>query len=140
MKNRRFGLNLQLVEETIRFRGFDQLFGKKLQKVAHFVKKHEKSSILPKTLNFLRKLSRFEVLINFSEKFCKKWLISLKTMKNRRLGQNLQLFEQTITFRGFDQLFGKRLQKAAHFVKKHEKSSICPKHSTFRGNYYVWRF
>ena len=27
------------------FRGFDELFGKKLQKVAHFVKKHKKSSI-----------------------------------------------------------------------------------------------
>ena len=61
-------------------------------------------------------------------------------MKNRRFGQNLQLFEQTITFRGFDQLFGKKLQKVPHFVEKAEKSSIWPNYSTFRGNYHVSRF
>ena len=31
---------------------FDQLFGKKLQKMADFVKKHEKSSIWPKLATF----------------------------------------------------------------------------------------
>ena len=43
-------------------------------------------------------------------------------------------------FRRVDQLFGKKLQKVAHLVKKHEKSSIWPKHSTFRGNYHVSRY
>ena len=43
-------------------------------------------------------------------------------------------------FRSFNQLFGKKLQKVAHFVKKGEKSSIWRKHSTFRGNYHVPRF
>ena len=37
-------------------------------------------------------------------------------------------------FRGFDELLRKKLQKVAHFVKKHEKSSIWPKLATFRAN------
>ena len=92
-----------------------QLLRKKLQKVAYFVKKHEKSSIWPKvgtfqanyhvsafwstiqqkvgksgsfrekaqkiidlgkTCNFSSKLSGFCVLVNFSAKSCKKWLMS----------------------------------------------------------------
>ena len=161
------------------FRGFDELFRKKLQKVAHFVEKHQNSSIwlklaafranyqvlrfsrsfrrkvakcasyrqkackiidLAKTFNFSRKLSRFEVFINFSEKSCKRWIISRKIRKKRRFRQNTQLFKETITFRRFDQLFGKKLQKLAHFVKKHEKSSISPRLATFGANYHVSRF
>ena len=37
-------------------------------------------------------------------------------------------------FRGFDDFFGKKLQKVADFVKKPEKSSIWPKLATFRAN------
>ena len=51
-KNHPFGQNLQLFEETTMFRRFGQLFRKKLQKVAHFEKMHEKSSILPKLATF----------------------------------------------------------------------------------------
>ena len=61
-------------------------------------------------------------------------------MKNDRFGENLRLFEQTIMFGGFDELCGKKLQKVADFVKKHEKSSIWPKLSTFRANRNVSRF
>ena len=123
--------NFQLFEKTMRFRGFWRFFRKKVAKSGWFREKAWKLVDLAKTLNSLSKLSCFEVLTNFSEKSCKKWLISWKTMKNRRFGENVQLFEQTITFRRFDQLFGKKLQKVAHFVKKHNKSSIWPKHSTF---------
>ena len=43
-------------------------------------------------------------------------------------------------FGGFDQLFGKNLQKVAHFVKKHEKSSNWPTVATFRANHHVSKF
>ena len=43
-------------------------------------------------------------------------------------------------FGGFDELFGKKFQKVADFVKKHEKSSIWPRLATFRANYHVSRF
>ena len=49
------------------------------------------------------------------------------------------IFEQTITFRHLDELFGKKLQKVAHLVKNHEKSSIWTKLATFQANY-QWNF
>ena len=39
--------------------------------------------------------------------------------------------------RRFGQLFCKKLQKVAHFVKKQEKRSTWPKLATSRGNYDV---
>ena len=158
---------------------FGELFSKKLQKVAHFEKMHEKSSILPKlatfrennhlsafwstfqkkvaksssfrenagkiidfakTCNFSRKQPPFGVLVNFSGKSCKMWLISSRSTKNHRFAQNLQFFDETTMFRRFGHFFRKKLQKRAHFVKKHEKSSIWPKLATLRGNYHVSAF
>ena len=43
-------------------------------------------------------------------------------------------------FGGFDELFGKKLQKVADLVKKHEKSSIWLRLETFRANDHVSRF
>ena len=40
-------------------------------------------------------------------------------------------------FRRLGQLFSKKLQKVAHFVKNDEKSSNWPKLATFSGNYHV---
>ena len=121
MKNYRFGQTWERFEQTITFRGLDELFGKKLQKVAHLVKNHEKSSIWTKLATFQ---ANYHASMKFLDRSLKKWLISWKTTKNHRFGQNWQLFEQTITFRGFDELFGKKLQKVAHFVKNHQKWSI----------------
>ena len=58
------------------FRRFCQLFRKKLQKVAHFVKEGPKMIDMVKTFNFSRKLPCFGVLVNFSAKSCKKFVIS----------------------------------------------------------------
>ena len=44
-KSHRFGKNFQLFEQTTLFRRFCQLLSNKLQKIAHFVKAHEKSLI-----------------------------------------------------------------------------------------------
>ena len=178
-KNHRFPQNLQLFDETTMFRRFGHFFRKKLQKRAHFVKKHEKSSIWPKlatlrgnydvsefwsifqqkvgesgsfrekerniidlakSCNFSSKLPCFRVLVNFSAKTWKKWLISWKMTKNHRFGLNLQLFEETTMFQRFCRLFRKNVQKVAHFVKEHEKWSIWPKLATFRANYHVSAF
>ena len=78
--------------------------------------------------------------MNFSEKSCKKCLISWKNTKNHRFDQNLQLFEQTTMSWHFHKLCRNKLQKVPHFVKKHEKPSIWPKLATFRGNYDVLAF
>ena len=78
--------------------------------------------------------------MNFSAKGSKKCLVSWKSTKNHRFGQNLQLFEQTTMFWHFDELFRKKMQKVARFVKKHEHSSIWPKLATSRRNYHVFAF
>ena len=198
---------------------FDENFWKKLQKVLHFMKKHEKLSIWPKfaifranndvlafswtfqkevakrssyrekarenmdfakTCNFLKKLPCFyvsmnfmakswrncliswkstkthgfgqnyatfsnklsssPVSMNFSAKGCKKLLNSWKSKKVIHLAKTLQLFEQATMCLHFDELFRKKSQKVPHFVKKHEKSAIWPKLSTFRANYHVFAF
>ena len=43
-------------------------------------------------------------------------------------------------FEGFDERFGKKLQKVADFEEKHEKLSIWPRLTTFRANHHVSRF
>ena len=170
---------LQLFEQTTMFWHFDEVFSKKLQKVPHFVKKHEKSSIwrklatfpanyhvltlwwtfqrkvaesasfrekartligLAKTCNFSNKVPCFGISMNFSGKKCKKWPVSWKSTNTHRFGQNLQLFEQSTMFWHFDELFRKKMQKVARFVKKHEHSSIWPKLATSRRNYHVLAF
>ena len=43
-------------------------------------------------------------------------------------------------FPRFCQLFSRKLQKLAHFVKEHEKSLTWPKLATFQSNYHVSAF
>ena len=91
------------------FRRLGQLFGKKLQKVPHFAKKHEKSSIWPKLATISRKLPCFVASVNFSAKSCKKCLISQKSIKNRRFGQNLQLFRADYHVSAFGSTFRQKV-------------------------------
>ena len=135
-KNHRFGQNFATFRTTSMSLDFDQLFRKKLQRVPHYVKKHEKWSIWPNLFKTPKHGSLLEKLLVFS----KKWLISRKRTKNHPFGQNLQLFEETTMFRRFGQLFSNKLQKVAYFEKMHEKSSILPKLATFRENYHVSAF
>ena len=97
---------------------FDDLFRKKLQKVPHFVKKHEKSSIWPKLCNFSSKLPCFGISMKFSAKSYKKCLISWKSTRNRRFGENSQLFQQNTMFWRFGELFSEKLQKVPRFLRK----------------------
>ena len=105
-----------------------------------FREKARKIINLAKTNNFSSKVPCLGILVSFSAKSCKQWLISRKRTKNHPFGQNLQLFEETTMFRRFGQLFSKNLPKVAHFEKTHEKSSILPKLATFRENYHVSAF
>ena len=78
--------------DTTVYRRLGQLFSKRLQTVPYLPKKREKSSTWLKVDTFSTKLPCFVVWVNFSAKSCKKCLISQKSMKNSRFGQNLQLF------------------------------------------------
>ena len=120
--------------------GFWSIFQQKVGKSGSFREKERNIIDLAESCNFSKKLPCFRVLVNFSAKRWKKWLISWKMPKNHRFGLNLQLFEETTMFRRFYQLFSKKLQKVAHFVKEHEKSWIWQKLATFRANYHVSAF
>ena len=139
-KNHRFGQNLQLLEQTTMSWYFHELFRKKLQKVFHFVKKHDKSSIWPKLCDFFEQTTMIWCFDELFSKKLQKLLNSWKSTKNHRFGQNLQLFEQTTRSWHFRELFRRKLQKVPHFVKKHEKPSVWPKLATFRANYDVLAF
>ena len=118
-KDAKFWPNRWFFEQTTMFWCFDELFSKRLQKVAQFVKKHEKSSIWPNLCNFSSKLPCFGISMNFSGKRCKKCLISWKSTKNYQFGENLQLFEQTtMFFFAFSWTFQQKVAKSASFGEK----------------------
>ena len=100
---------------------FDQLFRKKSQKVLHFVKKHENSSIWPKLCNFSNKLPCLCISINFSGKSCKKCPTSLKSTNNHRFGQNFATFRTNYHVFAFRSTFQEKVAKSAPLREKAPK-------------------
>ena len=119
---------------------FDEVSSKKLQKVPHFVKKHEKSSIWRKLATFPTNYHVLTLWWTFQRKVAESASFSEKTLKIIDWAKTCNFFEQSNMFMRFDELFSKRKQKVPRFVKKHKKSSIWPKLSTFRTNYHVLAF
>ena len=120
---------------------FRWTFQEKNAKSGSFREKARTLIDLAKTLNFSKKLLCLCISINFSGKSCQKCFVSWKSTKNHRFGQNLQLFEQTTMFWHLDELFRKKMQKVARFVKKHEKLiDLAKTMQLFRTNYHVFAF
>ena len=156
------------------FRHFCQLLSKKLQKVAHLVRKHEKSSIwqkgasfqgnyhvlrfwstfqlkvaksgsfrqkwrkiidLAKTSDFSSKLPRFALSVNFSAERSKSGSFRQKAPKIIDLAKSSIFSKETTMCRRFGQIFNKKLEKLAHFLKKKKKSLIWQSLATL-GAYY----
>ena len=130
-KYHRFGQNFATFPTTTMSLDFDQLFRKKLQKVPHFVKNHEKSSIWPNLYNFSNKLPCLWTWMNFSRKSCKRCLISWKSTRNHRSGQIFITFRTNYHVFAFRSTFQEKVAKSASSRKKHEKSSIWPKLCNF---------
>ena len=113
------------------FKRFGQLFSKKVQKVAHFVKNYGKSSIWPKLATFRGHYHVSAFLSNFQQKVAKSGSFREKWRQIIDLAKTLQLLEQAPMSLPFDELFRKKLQKVPRFVKQDEKSSILPKLCNF---------
>ena len=122
---------LQLFEQTTMFWHFDEVFSKKFQKVPHFVKKHENSSISRKLATFPTNYHVLTLWWTFQRKVAESASFSEKTLKIIDCAKTCNFFEQSTMFMRFDELFSKRFQKVPRFVKKHEKSSIWPKLCNF---------
>ena len=97
---------------------FDEHCSKKLQKAARAVRKHEKSSIWPNLCNFSNKLRCFCISINFQGKSCQKCLVSLKSTKNHRFGQNVATFRANYHVLAFRWSFQQKVTKSASFREK----------------------
>ena len=135
-----FAKTLQLFEQTTMSLHFDELFRKKLQKVPHYVKKHEKPSIWRKLASFRANYHVLAFSWTFQEGGAKSASFREKWREIVDLANTMQLLEQTTMFLHFDQLLRKRLEKVVHFVKKHENSWIWSKLATFRTNCHVSAF
>ena len=131
---------LQLFEQTTMSLHFDELFRKKLRKVVHFVKKHEKPSIWPKLASFGANYHVLAFSWTFQQEVAKSASFREKAREIIDLAKTMQLFEQTTMFLHFDELLRKKLGKVVHFVKKHEKSWIWSKLATFWKHYHVLTF
>ena len=132
---------LQVFEQTAMSLHFDQLFRKKLQKVPHFVKNHEKSSIWPKLCKLSTKLPCLCISINFSGKSCKKCLISLKSTKTHRFGQNYATFSNKLPCFGVSMnCWAKVCRKLLNSWKSTKNHRFGQNFASFRTNRHVFAF
>ena len=162
------------------FLRFDELFGKQLQKLPDFVKKHENSSILPKLAtfrannvvlafswtfqkevakgawfgekareiidfakicNFSKKLPCCHVSMNFMAKSCKNCLISWKSTKTHRFGQNYGTFSNKLPCFGvYINFSAKGCKKWLNSWKSTKNHRFGQNYATFRGNYHDFAF
>ena len=91
-QNHRFGQNFQLLEQTTMSWNFHKLLSKKLQKVPHSVKTHEKSSISPKLATFRKNYHVFTFRWTLLQKVAKTASFREKARKLIDLAKAIQLF------------------------------------------------
>ena len=113
------------------FKRFGQLFSKMVEKVAHFIKNDEKSSIWPKLATLRGNYHVSAFLSTFQQKVVKSGSFREKWRQIIDLAKTLQLLEQAPMSLPFDELFRKKLQKVPSFEKQHENWSIWPKICNF---------
>ena len=116
---------------------FGELFSKSLQKWLNSWKSTKNHRFGQNFATFQTNYHVFAFRWTFQEKVAKSALF-------REKAREIIDFTKTCNFSRklpcLDQLYGKKLQKMPHFVKKHEKPSIWQKLSTFRKNYPVLAF
>ena len=110
---------------------FDQLFGKKLQKVAQFVKKDEISSIWPKLCNFSNNYHVFGFRSTFHGKVAKSASFREKARKIIDLAKTFNFSSKLPCLCIFMNFSARSCKKCLIPWKKHEKSSISPKLCNF---------
>ena len=130
-KNHWFGQNFPTFRKTTMSFHFYQFLRKKLQKLPHFVKKHENSLIWPKLCNFFEQTTMFWCFDELFSKRSQKVAQFVEKHKKTSIFSKLWNFEETTMSFHFDELFRKKLQKVPHSVEKHENSSIWPKLCNF---------
>ena len=137
-KNHQFGQIFATFPTNFDVFAFRWIFKEKVAKSS--VKKHEKSSIWPKLCNFSSKLPCFGISMKFSAKSYKKCLISWKSTKNRRFGENSQLFQQTTMFDALVNFSAKSCRKCLVFWQNSKNHRLGQNLQLFRTKYHVYAF
>ena len=113
---------LQLFQQTTLSFHFDELFRKKLQKVPHFVNKHEKPSIWPELSTFRANYHViFGIFMTFLAKSCRKCLIWWKSTRNHRFGKNYPTFLTNYHVFAFWWSFKENVRESGSFREKARK-------------------
>ena len=115
-------------------------FQRNVAKSASFREKAWEIMDLGKLCNFSNKLPCLCISINFSGKSCKKCLISWRSTKNHRSGQNFATFRTNYHVFAFRLTFQEKVTRSASFGEKTRKTIDSPKLAIFRGNYDVLAF
>ena len=140
-KNHRPGQNFATFRTNYHVFAFRWTLREKVAKNASSREKTRKTTNLAKTCNFSRELRCLGNFMNFSEKSCKKCLISWKSTRNHRFRQTMQLFQKTTMFLGFDELYDKKLKETASIREKARKLiNLAKTMQLFRTKYHVLVF
>ena len=139
-RNHRFVQNFAIFKKTTMSLHFDQLFRKKLQKVPHFVKKHEKPSIWQKLAIFRANYHVLAFSWTFQKEVAKSASFREKAREIIDFANTMQLFEQTTMFFAFRWTFKEKVGKSGSSREKARKIMDLAKLATFRPNYHVLVF
>ena len=112
--------SLQLFEQTTMFWHFDEVFSRKLQKVPHFVKNHEKSSIWPKLDTFRTNWHVFAFWSTFHQKVAKSASFRENHEKSSTWAK-LATFRTNLHVSLFSWTFKQKVWKSASFREKPRK-------------------
>ena len=120
---------------------FRWTFQRNVAKSASFREKAREIIDLGKLCNFSNKLPCLCISINFSGKSCKKCLISWKSTKNHRSGQNFATFRTNYHVFAFRLTFQEKVAKSASFGEKTRKTIDLAKTCNFsRKLRCLWHF
>ena len=103
--------------------------------MAHFVKNDEKSTIWPKLATFRANYHVSAFLSTFEQEVAKSGSFGEGAPKIIDLAKSSIFSKETTMCRRFGQIFNKKLEKLAHFLKKKKKSLIWQSLATL-GAYY----
>ena len=136
--NHRSGQNFATFQTNYHVFAFRWTFQKKVAKSGSFREEEREFIDLARTGNFSSKLPCLGIFMNFSERSCKKCLISWESTRNNRFHQNLQLFEKTTMF-GWT-LWQKVAKSASFHGKARELIDLAKTMELFGTNYHVLVF
>ena len=138
-KNHRFGQNLQFFEETTMSLAFSWTFQKEVAKSASYREKAREIIDFAKNCKFSKKLPSFFVSMNFMAKSCKNCLISWKSTKTHRFGQNYATFSNKLPCFGVSMNFwAKGCKKSLNSWESTKNHGLGQNFATFRTNYHVF--